>query len=312
MTSTYDSTDNVQCKRLGNKPLVTPDMSLSWQRGGVFAPAVIHKHGQWKMLFRAYGDDAISRLGYAESKDGIKWLVDKQPRVTPDTSRYEYSGVEDPRAVNIDNLFYVTYTAFAAKAWPAATRIRILATSDFLKFRRITPHLNNFLRKNDKDGVLFPEKINNRYFMFRRINESIELSSSKSLKIWREHGVVLKPTRHDWEDWKIGAGAPPIKTQLGWLLFYHGVSLEKRYCMGVAILDPHRPNKVLYRLPYPILSPEADYEKTGVVPNVVFGTSAVETAEEYRLYYGAADNVIAAASINKHALLNALLRHPVD
>lgn len=302
----------VQFNRIGSSPILEPDMTLKWEAGGIFAPAVIHEKDSWKMLYRAYGTDKISRLGYAESTDGINWTKDPEPRVVPDNSLLESSGVEDPRIVKIADDYLISYTAYDEKKRYVKTRIRILSTTDFKTFRHITPAFANHWRRNDKDGVLFPEKINGRYYMLHRIEPNIQFSFSRNLKRWSDAAVMLAPSAQEWESCKIGAGAPPLKTSIGWLAFYHGVDHNKKYSMGVAVFDSHTPSKVLYRLPYPVLTPEKLYEKEGVVPNVVFGTSAIEVGDEYRLYYGAADESIAVATINKNELITELKKYPVE
>jgi len=304
-------TRRVHFTRINGGPIIKPGPGLDWEAGGVFAPAVIHENGKWKMLYRAYGKDKISRLGYAESDDGINWIKDKQPRVLPDKSLLESSGIEDPRIVRMGDKYLVSYTAFAENKQYVKTKIRILETDDFINFKHITPSFMNHWRVNDKDGVIFPAKINGHYFMMHRIEPSIQFSFSHDLKRWSDAAVMLAPSAQKWESAKIGAGAPPIKTSIGWLAFYHGVSKNKKYSMGAAIFDNNCPSRVLYRLPFPVLKPELLYEKEGVVPNVVFGTSAIEVDGRYILYYGAGDDVIAAATINKQALLRALLQYPV-
>lgn len=312
MEQKHNKTPRIHFRRIDGKPLIEPNPSLAWEAGGVLSPAVIHENGKWKMLYRAYGQDMISRLGYATSSDGIKWQKDEKPRVVPDNSGLEYSGIEDPRIVNIDGHYFVTYTGFTLRIRYVRTRIRILETTDFRKFKRITPSFRFHWRKNDKDGVLFPNKIDGLYCMLHRVEPDIQFSSSKNLRQWSRHTVVLRPSKQDWESIKVGAGAPPIKTSIGWLIFYHSVGKAKKYSMSAAILDINSPTKVLYRLPFPLLSPNTLYEEKGVVPNVVFGTSAIETGSDYYLYYGACDKVIAAAYINKASLLETLLKYPVD
>jgi predicted GH43/DUF377 family glycosyl hydrolase len=131
------------------------------------------------------------------------------------------------------------------------------------------------------------------------------------LRHWAGYTTVLTPTIQNWEARKVGAGAPPIKTSIGWLAIYHGVSEKGEYSMSAAVFDINNPTKVLYRLPYALLSPEFVYEENGVVSNVVFGTSLIELVSDYCLYYGAGDKVIAAALINKNTLIKTLLQHPV-
>lgn len=311
MEHKYNTPPPIRFTRIGTTPLIEANPSLDWEAGGVFAPAIMYENGTWRMLYRAYGKDKISRLGYAESYDGLTWRKDTTPRVIPDDTHLEYSGIEDPRIVKLDDKYYITYTAYSDKTRFVKTRIRILETTDFRKFERITPSFKDHWRKNDKDGVIFPEKINGLYYMLHRIEPNIQISSSNNLRRWTDQATIINATGNEWESHKIGAGAPPIKTPIGWIIFYHGVDKESKYSMGAALLDIHMPTKILCRLPFPLLSPEVDYEKSGVVPNVVFGTSAIEVGSDYYLYYGAGDKVIAAASINKSELYAALLRYPV-
>jgi predicted GH43/DUF377 family glycosyl hydrolase len=312
MIQKYNMPEHIKFTRIGNSPLIEADQSLDWESGGVLAPAIIHENESWKMLYRAFGSDNISRLGYAESNDGLIWKKDKLPRVIPYDSLVEYSGIEDPRIVKIDDKYFTTYTAYGNKIRFVKTRIRILETTDFRHFQRIQPTFKNHWRKNDKDGVLFPEKINGLYYMLHRLEPNIQISSSTNLRHWADHATIINATGNEWESYKIGAGAPPIKTPIGWLFFYHGVNEKKEYSMSAAVLDLKTPSKLLYRLPFPLIWPEAEYEKGGVIPNVVFGTSAIEIGTDYYLYYGAGDKVIAAASINKEELLKTIVKYPAN
>ncbi len=264
------------------------------------------------MLYRAFGNDHVSRMGYAESQDGLNWMKDPDPRVTPlphDSS--EKDGVEDARMVKIGEHYYITYTAVRGKLhngnmdWQA--QVRFLVSRDLKHFRRVRPNLPKGF---DKDGVLFPTKLGNEFWLLHRYIPNIWLSHGPSLRRFDHHQPIMGPTHLEWESLRIGAGAPPILTDLGWLLFYHGVSNAIQYSMGAAILDAADPTKVLYRLPYPVLSPTEPYERYGIIPNVVFGTSAIDMGKEWWLYYGAADTSISAAAINKADLLAELQRHP--
>jgi predicted GH43/DUF377 family glycosyl hydrolase len=312
MVQKYNMFNHIKFTRIGNTPLIEADPDLDWEAGGVLAPAIIHENESWKMLYRAYGLDGISRLGYAESNDGIIWKKDKSPRVMPYDSLVEYSGIEDPRVVKIGDHYFTTYTAYGKKLRFVKTRIRILETTDFRHFSRIKPTFKNHWRKNDKDGVLFPEKINGLYYMLHRLEPNIQISSSINLRKWSDHATIMDIIGDGWESHKIGAGAPPIRTPIGWLFFYHGVNEKREYSMGAAVLDLKDPTKLLYRLPFPLIWPETEYEKSGYEPNVVFGTSAIEIGSDYYLYYGAGDKVIAAASINKANLLKTIIQYPAS
>lgn len=302
-----------QFTRIGRGPLFKPDLNRSWQAGGVFAPAVVKDGDQYRMVFRAYGNDRISRVGYAESQDGRRWQVTPEPIVVPDAGdEQERFGLEDPRITRLGDKFYITVTAADGHTrynnWYWKTRVIILATQDFKQFERIYPELPD---KNNKDAVLFPEKVNNQYWLLHRIMPQIWISHSSDLVRWQDHTPIATPTDNSWESLRIGAGAQPIKTDDGWLLFYHGVSQTNVYCMSAMLLDLNNPAQVTHRLNYPLLEPIRSYEEVGVVPRVVFGTSALEwNRREYWLYYGAADTSIALAKIDKKPLLKALLSSP--
>lgn len=311
--NTENQNSKVEFTRVGIEPLLTPRTDVTWEAGGVFAPAVIKEGDNWRMLYRAFGADRRSRLGYAESEDGLHWSREVLPRVVPISGNSnERDGAEDPRIIKLNGHYYITYTAVRGRYRKFKTRIRILQTTDFINYKRLKLHFNWNRPRFDKDGVLLPTKTGDRYWLLHRIPPAVRLSSSPNLKRWRYETTLLKPTNYLWESVKVGAGPPPLKTKDGWLLFYHGVSDRNMYGMGAAIFTLEPTPRLLYRLPYPILCPEKSYETTGVVPNVVFGTAAVELDDRYRLYYGGADTVIAAAEIDKQALLEELHRHPVS
>lgn len=301
-----------QFVRIG-EVLIEPDKSRDWQAGGTFAPAVIKDGAVYHMVFRAFSTDRVSRLGYAKSVDGLKWDVAPEPLLEPLTDDpQEQQGMEDPRIVKLDGRFVITYTAangvHTEAGWDWTTRIRFLVTTDFKHFERILPKLPE---ENNKDALLFPEKIDGKYWLVHRLMPDIWVSKSDDLVNWEDHRKVFSPVPQSWESMRIGGGAQPIETPLGWLLFYHGVNKDFAYSIGAAIVAADDPYQLLYRLPYSILSPETPYEQQGVVPQVVFATSVLEEGNEYRLYYGAADRVIAAARIDKTQLLAQLKLHPV-
>jgi beta-1,2-mannobiose phosphorylase / 1,2-beta-oligomannan phosphorylase len=293
-----------------NQPLLKPRTKLKWEAGGIFSPAVLKTEAGYSMYYRAFGSDRVSRIGYATSADGLKWQRHNEPLLVPhDTS--EHWGMEDPRAVSIDGLTILTYTAAnghtVPDGWEWTTRIRFATSRDGRHFARLKPKMPEL---NNKDGVLFPRKIAGSYWLLHRPEPDIWIARSPDLEQWADHRRILAPIAKTWQDRRIGAGPPPIETPLGWLLFYHGVSSDLTYSMSAAILDRDDPTKVLYRTIYPLLLPVTDYEVRGVVPNVIFGTSVIDEGRHFHLYYGAADRVIAAAKINKVALLDALTNYP--
>lgn len=266
------------------------------------------------MIFRAFGSDRISRLGYAKSNDGINWEVRPEPAVIPmPNDPQEKFGLEDPRIVKVGTQYYITYTAATGRSvngsWVWQTRVRFLKTPDFKQFERVIPQLPD---QDDKNSLIFPKKIQGYYWLAHRIMPDVWISRSKDLIHFSDHKMILSPQGRGWQAQKIGGGSQPIETPLGWLIFYHGVNPLNVYSMGAIILDVNDPYKVLYQLPYPLLRPVRNYEKQGIVREVVFGTSVIDRGEDYWLYYGAADTVIALASINKEGLLSELVRYPVS
>jgi len=175
----------------------------------------------------------------------------------------------------------------------------------------------------DKDGYFFPNKINGNYALVHRILPDIQIAYAKSLKdfqsreYWREYFknlseyILLEP-EYGFEIRHIGGGAPPIKTGAGWLFIYHGTDEHndgRNYQGGAALLDLDDPQRVIARLPYPLISPEEEYELTGHVNNVVFPSGTTVFGNRLYIYYGAADSHIAAASIDLDDLLKLMLKH---
>jgi predicted GH43/DUF377 family glycosyl hydrolase len=168
-----------------------------------------------------------------------------------------------------------------------------------------------------KDCILFPEKINNSFLMLHRILPDIQLlkfedlSELKDKYFWVFNLMnlsknVLLEGEHGFESRHVGGGCPPIKTEAGWLIIYHSAqefNNKRVYYACAALLDLNDPLKVIARLPYPLISPQADYELTGSVNNVVFPTGTAQFGEDLYIYYGAADSYIAAASVNIKELI---------
>ncbi|WP_339814613.1 glycoside hydrolase family 130 protein, partial [Zunongwangia profunda] len=207
----------------------------------------------------------------------------------------------DPRVTFIEDRYWITW----CNGYHGPT-IGIAYTFDFKEFFQCE---NAFLPFN-RNGVLFPKKINGKYAMLSRPSDNghtpfgdIYISYSPDMKYWGEHRCVMKVAPFEksaWQCTKIGAGPVPILTDEGWLLFYHGVIATCngfRYSVGAAILDENEPDKVKYRSQPYLLAPAELYELTGDVPNVVFPCAALHSHEEDRLalYYGAADTCTGVA-----------------
>lgn len=257
-----------------------------------------------------------------ENIDGTFSLTTK-PLITP-AEPYEELGCEDARATWLGGECFITYTACSADLkhpGSVCPRIGLASTKDFFHVQKhglIGPDIN------DKDAVLFPEYVNGKIALLHRVEPSIQIAwfdSAEALKdnkpsrtnwgaylVAMRSYVVMSP-KFWWEELKIGAGAPPILTDKGWLLIYHGVDKNFVYRAGAALLDKDNPQKVIARSPYPILEPRARYEKEGDVPRVVFPEGAsVGNDGILSVYYGAADSVCALATCKLNELLDFLMK----
>lgn len=269
----------------------------------IFNSAVVPYKDGFAGVFRCDNRAVQMNIHAGFSKDGIHWEIDENPIVMQAgntemmASDYKY----DPRVTFIEDRYWVTW----CNGYHGPT-IGIAYTFDFKDFFQCE---NAFLPFN-RNGVLFPQKINGKYAMLSRPSDNghtafgdIYISYSPDMKYWGEHRCVMKVTPFEvsaWQCTKIGAGPIPILTDAGWLLLYHGVINTCngfRYAVGGAILDVAQPDKVLYRgQPY-LLRPAVPYELVGDVPNVVFPCAALHDtkADKLAVYYGAADTVVALA-----------------
>lgn len=313
----------LKLKRYEKNPILKPQKENSWESQAVFNPGAIYKDGKVHLLYRAIGEYEfyVSRLGYATSSDGFNFeRMSNQPVLEPN-EKYGKWAIEDPRISELEGKIYLTYVVLTKPAREKGQiAYTVLAkTKDFYNFERlgiITPQ-----GADDRNTVLFSEKIRGKYLMLHRPQEwlgkeyrewgtgqpsSIWLAFSNDLKKWENHQVLMKPQK-DWEVKRINAGPPPIKTNKGWLLIYTGVDKNSVYRLGAALLDLKEPKKVISRLTYPILEPEEDYEKIGDTPNVVFSCGAVIIGKDLFVYYGAADKVCALATTPLDELLEELM-----
>jgi predicted GH43/DUF377 family glycosyl hydrolase len=302
-------------KRYKGNPILAPVSKNLWESYMVFNSAVMYLSNKIHLVYRARGKkDGISRLGYASTRDGFH--IDErldEPIFEPEReSILECLGCEDPRLTKIGNKIYMTYTAYGKTPFmnPAVNTIQLAITSissrDFIeKNWKWGPRYYPFPRVDNKDAFIFPEKIQGQWIMYHRIPPHIWIAYSDDLVNWKNTGIIMSP-KEDWEYYKIGGGAPPIKTNEGWLLIYHGVDKEWNYRLGAFIVDLKKPYKILKRSKKPILEPKEEFEVKGDVPNVVFTCGAVLIKEKIYLYYGGADTVICVATAELNELLELL------
>ena len=301
-----------QLKRSPFNPLLTPIKENHWESRYVLNCGAVRLDSFVHIFYRAVGEDGVSRLGLAKSRDGLQ--IDErlpEPVFVPEHES-EKMGCEDPRLVTIEDRVYMLYTAYDGITPQIA--LASIAVDDLLNHRWHCWHRHGLVFPGlpNKDAILFPEKFNGKLAMYHRIIPSIWIAFADTLDApWPKEGhYIVLGTRSGmmWDALKIGAGAQPLKTKYGWLLIYHGVDYSLCYRLGVFLTSLHDPTEVLYRSPNPILEPETSYE-VGVsgqswVPNVVFTCGAVsaqdkdilEAEDEIFVYYGGADTVIGVAS----------------
>lgn len=273
------------------------------------------KYGnEYILLNRVQGLDGTSYLWVARSRDGYHFTPDPEPAMVPSTeepfARYEEYGIEDPRITRIDDTYYIVYVCYSS----FDCRVGLALTRDFQAFERV----GLISLPDNKDAVLFPEKIGGRYARLDRPmtvisgRRDIWISYSPDLLYWGDARVVMTPRPGRWDSEKIAAGAPPIKTEKGWLLIYHGVrgtASGKIYRLGVALLDLEDPSRVVGRAREAILYPAALEDFLGDVGHVVFtGGVILEDDEELKIYYGAADQVMCLATANLDDLITLCLK----
>lgn len=281
----------------------------------IFNSAVILYRDSFVGVFRADEKNARPQLYFGRSTEGIHWEFDPEriPWVDETGKRAPTSYAYDPRLVKLDGMYYITW----CDDFPGAS-IGLGRTEDFKTFIRV----ENATMPFNRNGVLFPRKINGLYAMLSRPSDSghtpfgdIVISYSPDLIFWGKHRhVMASGGRNWWEATKIGAGPVPIETAEGWLLLYHGVTTTCNgfvYSMGAALLDLDDPSKVRYRTRDYLLTPEKEYETTGFVPNVVFPCATLHDTERGRLaiYYGAADTYTAIAFAELQELIDFVKRN---
>ena len=237
---------------------------------------------------------SFSHFRVATSKDGVKFDVPNTPAMVSE-NEYETFGLEDPRISLIDKTYYITYVGVS----PLGITTMLASTADFKSFTR---HGVIFCPDN-KDVMLFPEKINGKYYALHRPVSSlfkkheIWIAESPDLTCWGNHRYLMGTIPNNWDNSRIGGSAVPFRTEQGWVEVYHGVDQNNRYCLGAVLLDAEKPWKVIARTKEPILEPQADYEIEGFFGNVVFTCGLLCEQQKLRVYYGVADTSIAYAEI---------------
>jgi predicted GH43/DUF377 family glycosyl hydrolase len=277
----------------------------------VFNSGVIKWRGRYIMACRAEDQALVGRIWIAESTDGIHFVPRPSPVAMPedDPEYVEYAGgmIYDPRITELDGRFYLVHAAHSAHT----CRLSLVETTDFEHFKWL-----GFISETDnRNGVLFPEKIQGLYARLDRPNPGAEfgdmwVSYSPDLIFWGRSRCVLRNCQVRWAWAKVGPATVPIKTPEGWLVIFHGVRWQCKshyiYQLGVCLLDLEEPHRVIRLAKEAILEPRELYELVGQTPSVVFSAGAVvEDDGEVKIYYGGADTVMCLATTSVERLLDA-------
>ncbi len=247
----------------------------------------------------------MSHLRVARSRDGIHFTVDPVPAIAPGRDTEEY-GVEDPRATLIDGVWYITYVSVSR--WGITTSLA--STRDFRSFER----RGVIFLPDHKDVVLFPGRVGGKFAALTRPMPhsfshivGIWIAFSDDLLAWGGHEAVCLPRWERWDELRTGASAVPFRVAEGWLELYHGVDHDRHYAMGALLLDAEDPRRVLARSPRPILAPEEAYECRGLFNDTIFSCGHLDLGDgRIRVYYGAADSVMAAADFEVREIIASL------
>lgn len=336
----------LKVKKLG---VILQPTKKSFESRAVLNPAIYQDGKTVHMFYRAVNKSNESSIGYVKLDGPTKIVARQNTPFLSREFIYEDKGMEDPRIVKIGKTFYMTYVAFDGKnaITALATSNGLI---HFQKQGVISPCITydkaeDLFRKSplkdmyaffetfykdkvaydvllwEKDIFLFPEKIKGQFALVHRVLPEIQIMyfknfSQLTLGFWRKYlrhlgDHVLLEKKHWYESRNIGGGAPPIKTEVGWLLIYHGVeetNKKKIYHAGAALLDLKNPQKVIGHLKDPLFSPVESYEKKGEVSNVVFPTGTAIFGQYLYIYYGAADKKIAVAKVKLDDLIKKLLK----
>lgn len=331
----------MKLKKYENNPILSPAHGEAWDCVSTCNPGAWYENGKYYLLYRGAGNDEehYIHFGLAESSDGFNFSrYASNPVLSPGADGPDAGCVEDARIVKFDDTFFITYAYrpfppgqywkfgtdevlrySAPESAPLCIRNNItnsgiVMSKDLKSFKRLGRITKSNL--DDRDVILFPEKINGRFAMLHRPKEwvgeaygceepGIWISFSDDLMEW-DDGVLLAKAEMDWEN-KIGGSTPPLKTEEGWLMLYHGLDDKRIYRVGVMLLDLYDPTIIIARTRDFIMEPEMDYELQGLYKGCVFPTGNVIVDDMLYVYYGGADKYCCVATCSVIELLDYVL-----
>lgn len=329
-------------------PILAPDPARPWESLVATNPGAWYDAdtGEFLLLYRAAGAEPEHRvyLGLARSRDGVHFEREPEPVLSPSVDGFDAGCIEDPRIVKMGDWYYVTYACRAfppGEYWkPAAERgytrpecppdfpwiLRANATATGLA---LTRDFRTWIRAgrltsptvDDRDVILFPEKVGGRYAMLHRpmgwagdgypcAHPSMWIAYSEDLLNWTDSQLLATGGGTPWESGKIGGNTPPIRTSDGWLTLYHAVGPDRRYRLGALLLDLDNPSRVIGRSRDWLLEPTEPYEIEGFYPGVVFPCGKVVVGDTLYVYYGGADRFVGLATGSLAELLADLRESP--
>jgi predicted GH43/DUF377 family glycosyl hydrolase len=327
----------MKLEKYSGNPILHPNPDNAWENLVVCNPAAWYENGRFYLLYRAAGDDEehLIHIGLAVSEDGYNFTrVQNTPVLSPTNNSFDAGSVEDPRIVKFGEEYYMTYAFrpyppgqywklsydevnaprhddFAPKCLRENIGNTALAVSrDMIHFKKVGRLTESCL--DDRDVILFPEKINGKFYMLHRPKNyvgveygtdhpAIWIKSSEDMMTWTVPSTMLLKGEQWWEK-KVGGNTPPLRTKEGWLMLYHGVDENFTYRVGACLLDINDPTIIRYRTKDYIMEPETSYEKDGLYKwGVVFPTGNVIVDNTLYVYYGASDQwcCVATANVDK-------------
>jgi len=291
-------------RRTSRSPVLSPQ-GEGWESAGTFNPAVIRHNGKFVMLYRAQDKAGTSRLGYADSSDGLHFERRTDPVLSPEAKYENDGGVEDPRLAKFGDTYYLTYTGYNKKD----AQLCLATSKDMVHWQRqgviLAAYKGHWNVRWTKSGAIVPQKIHGRYWMYflgtsADNNDQTGLASSTDLLHWTDASAApVLPNRPGQFDSRVAEPGPsPIITKDGIVLVYNGADDKLVYRTGIAVFDREDPSRLLWRSEQPAFVPELEWEKVGQVPNVVFVEGMTKIGNRYLFYYGGADKYIGVAEVS--------------
>ncbi|NTV44234.1 MAG: hypothetical protein HGA67_00875 [Candidatus Yonathbacteria bacterium] len=313
-------------ERYEGNPIIMPRDEYAWESWQTFNPGAVLIDGKIHLFYRAMGADGQSRIGHAVSEDA--YTIDERAdmpvyehaTVRPFTmnpvgfaSGGGWAGAEDPRVVYIpeDGCVYLTYTACDGGLKMGVSSISV----EDIKRKRwnwSSPSIMSHPHEYHKNWMIFPEKFAGKYAVLHSISPNILIEYVDSLSLAEEEYIpshhFKNERKNEWDTWVRGPAAPPIRTDDGWLVFYHAVTHDEpwKYKVGVMLLDLEDPTKVVHRASGPVLVPTEEYEYNGAKGGIVYVSGVVLKDNMLYVYYGASDNYACVASANFETFMEEL------